>query len=360
MIEIGLMSIANSLGFAFFEPFFGYMSDRIGRKKILVGATLITGLVTVLYTKVTSFWHLLPISFVMAATVAGVAATRRALIAEVMVPSKRGKSYGELRALLAVGGVVGPYFGGYLAEITNYMVPFYVSCFIVLLSVVGVLMVKEVRRDDSTRANGVHTKEASAKSKVSVKLVTSGFMVFLIARMLQRFVGFFLGNILPIFAKESEKLQATESQIGLMMSIAGVIRIPFQLVFGGLTDRIGRKPLIALGALFGGLTFFGFLMVSSVPQLYVMRALYGVWGVSYNLAMMVYLIDCVPSEKYGTAMGLYGLSEDVGGMLGPLVIGFFYDNHGFVASIYCVAGSLFLSTATSMISFRRFKPAPNR
>lgn len=366
MTEIGLISIASSLGFVFFEPTFGYISDRIGRKKILFGATLVSGATTFFYTMVTSFWHFLPISFFSTAVFSGVVVTRRAFIADVMGSSERGKRYGTYMAWFTLGEVAGPFLGGYLAEITNHITPFYVSCLIMLLSAVIVLLIKEVRLDDSMGVNDVYSRKnvekvSPTKSHSSLRLVTSGFVMFLITRMLQSFVGFFLRSILPIFAKESEELNATESQIGLMMSIVSVTRVPLQLVFGDLADRIGRKLLITLGALFGGLTFFGFQTISSIPQLYTMRTLYGVCAVSFNLAMMIYLIDCIPREKYGIAMGLYGLSEDVGGMLGPLIIAFFYDNQGFTASVYCVSGVMLLGAVTSMVSFKRFKsiPAPS-
>lgn len=360
MTEIGLIALTTCLGYAFVEPIFGYISDRISRKKILVSATLVSVPITFSYTLVTSFWHFLPITFALAIMLAGVAVTRKAFIADIMGPSERGKSYGAFMALLTLGLVVGPYLGGYLAEITSYRVPFYVSCSIMLFSAIMGLMIKEVRRDDSMEATDGHRKgsvkrSSLTKSKGLFTLCTSGFMLFLIARLLQLFVQFFLMSTLPIYAMESA-LRATESQIGLMMSMAGVIQIPMQLVFGSLADKVGRRPLIALGALFGGLTFLGFQVISSIPQLYIMRALYGVCYVSYELAMMVYLMDCVPREKYGIAIGLYGLSEDIGGMLGPLIIGFFYDRWGFAASLYCVAGSMFLNTVISVTSFKRFKP----
>lgn len=361
MAEMGIVSMFGSIGWAVFEPSLGLLSDKIGRKKILILGTLGAALITFLFTLAKAVWNFFLLSFLLSATMSGMSVTTRAFMADALPPSRRGRNYGIFMAATSLGSIPAPFLGGYLAGAINYYVPLYAGALIILISFFVALTLSEERKLNQKEKLSKGAPERPIEKYRGLKhFATAGFILFFLTRAFQTFTGFFSMSILPIYVKESPKFRATEAQIGIMLGLARVVSSPMQLVFGALADRIGRKPLILIGLIFSGFAFLGYTIIGGIPQLYLLQIFVSLASVAYNLSMMVLMIETTPSEYYGTAMGLYGLAEDFGGIAGPLTLGPLYDKYGVMVSAYCTSMVFFVGSILAFASFRTFAKKPIR
>lgn len=166
-----------------------------------------------------------------------------------------------------------------------------------------------------TRQPIVTTKPASEPVD---SLLRQGTFLRLVAANVSFFMAFTTYFLLPKFMVT--QLDASEAEIGWAMASFGVLAILLLPSVGNLSDRFGRRPFMLIGAVIMGVTSIGFLWVNEVGWLlFLLRALHGAafafWFV--NSATMV--VDLVPRQRRGGALGLFGVSTLVTHGVSPSV-----------------------------------------
>lgn len=164
--------------------------------------------------------------------------------------------------------------------------------------------------------------------------------------------GFFL---LPLHLKE---LGATEGQLGLIMGGYSGTAIFCQPVVGAWVDRTGRRPFLTSGAALAGAAALAFAAAPDALGLFsVLRILQGLAYSLYFVANFALVVDLVPPERRGQALGIFGISgltsTAVGPALGELVVRSF----GF-RGFFLAAGTL--AFAAALVSARVVEPASRR
>lgn len=131
-------------------------------------------------------------------------------------------------------------------------------------------------------------------------------------------VGF--GIVIPLSPYLAREYNATPTEIGFLMAIYSVMQFLFSPVWGGLSDRIGRRPVI-LVSLFGGvLSYTLFAFADSLWLLFVARALAGLFGGNISTAH-AYIADVTSESERSKGMGLIGAAFGLGFIFGPLLGG---------------------------------------
>src|SRR3954471_17694794 len=131
-------------------------------------------------------------------------------------------------------------------------------------------------------------------------------------------VGF--GIIIPFLAYYVESFGARAATVGLLMSTYSVAQFLFAPVWGRVSDRVGRRPVLMLG-LFGsevGYTLFG--PAGTLWLLFVGRALMGIFGASIPTAQAA-VADVTEPQDPRRAMGISGAAIGLGFILGPALGG---------------------------------------
>ncbi|MBF0281817.1 MAG: MFS transporter [Zetaproteobacteria bacterium] len=137
-----------------------------------------------------------------------------------------------------------------------------------------------------------------------------------------RMVGLFM--ILPVFSLYAEGLQdVTPTLIGLALGIYGLTMAAFQIPFGMMSDRYGRKPVIVVGLLIFAIGSVVAATADSIWGVIVGRALQGAGAIA--AAMMALLADLTREDHRTKAMGIMGVSIGMSFML-ALILGPFLDN----------------------------------
>ena len=101
-----------------------------------------------------------------------------------------------------------------------------------------------------------------------------------------------------------------------------------------------------------GFGYFGYVLASSLPEIWAVRLLIGAISPMYNVGMMVAMMELAPSQSYGLMMGLYGLSEDIGGMVGSPTLGWVYASYGFEATTYFMSLICFFAAGIIGLNMR--------
>ncbi len=132
-------------------------------------------------------------------------------------------------------------------------------------------------------------------------------------------VGF--GIIIPTLPFIATRFGASPLQIGLLMSVYSFTQFLFSPFWGGLSDRIGRRPTILISLLGCSASYFVFAFARTLPLLFVARALAGGFGGNISTAH-AYIGDVTSPEDRSKGMGLIGAAFGLGFVFGPMIGGF--------------------------------------
>jgi len=138
-----------------------------------------------------------------------------------------------------------------------------------------------------------------------------------------------------------------------LFAIMALISRPFS---GILTDRIGRVPVMVFGALVCFFVGFGYLFVSSVAGILLLRFLHGMSTGFTPTGNTAYVADLAPIDKRGLGMGIQGMSNNIGMAIGPFIGGWLFNKFGFNA----VFGSSIILAIMAIATFKSLpETAPN-
>lgn len=124
--------------------------------------------------------------------------------------------------------------------------------------------------------------------------------------------------ILPIFTKE---LGAQDYQIGLIAMIYPIMNFLFAPLWGNLSDRYGRRPIILTSVLITGTAYLVFSQVSGLVILFISRLLAGVGSANISVAQ-AYIADVTKPEERTKVLGYLGVAFGVGFIVGPTLGGY--------------------------------------
>lgn len=153
-------------------------------------------------------------------------------------------------------------------------------------------------------------------------------------------VGF--GIIIPVLPFYAEELGASPTELGLLMAIYSLMQFIFAPMWGGISDRIGRKPVILIGIFGLSLSFFIMALSTQLWMLFVARVIGGILSAANMPTVMAYVADITTNEERGKGMGIVGAATGLGFIFGPAIGGVF-TNINLHAPFY-IAGVVSLLT----------------
>ena len=322
----GALASVTSFIAAFASPVWGRLSDRTGRKPMVLRAAAAIGIITIVMGLAQSPWQLLALRMVMGA-LAGFSSAAIVLVTTQVPRGRLGASLGWLSTGQLVGSLIGPVVGGVLADLTgSYRQPFFFSGAISLLSfALCWFLVRE--RFTPGAAKSRPSVFTSLRSLARVPGMTALLVVLLLAQ-------FGLQAIFPIISLFVIDLVGDRPDIatlsGLAFSsagIAGVVAVP---LLGRWSDRIGER-LVLLVALLGA-------VLTTAPQafaesywLFVLeRFAVGLFVGAIVPTANVLIAKLTSPEERGFTFGLTSSAYFLGNSFGPMtggVVGAVWGHH---------------------------------
>lgn len=135
-------------------------------------------------------------------------------------------------------------------------------------------------------------------------------------------IGF--GIIIPLSPYLAKEHGATPFQVGLLMAVYSFMQFVFSPIWGRLSDRYGRRPIILVSLLGTGLAHTAFAFSSTLSMLFLSRTFAGVAGGNLSTAM-AYVADVTGAKDRSKGMGLVGAAFGLGFIFGPVLGGVMGD-----------------------------------
>lgn len=139
-------------------------------------------------------------------------------------------------------------------------------------------------------------------------------MIFIFLTVFIYLLGF--GIIIPLIPILSRELGATAAQAGLLMSVYSLMQFLFSPMWGRLSDRYGRRPILLLCMLCEGFCYLLFASARNLEVLFFARGLAGFFGASISTAS-AYISDITPSHERSKGMAIIGVAFGLGFVFGP-------------------------------------------
>jgi MFS family permease len=330
---IGLFTAAFTAANATLSQKFGSLSDRIGRKK-LIQAGLLADVVLGTLTGIIWNWApLLVVRILNGVATAAVAAPAEASLVDQVPEDRKGEALGFYLTLSMVGFNMGPVFGGAIQFLCHnilgiglewsYRVPFFVDSLLALIAFCLVWWGVEETRGKTSSTDAVQQEEdvqLSEKVKFSLNILYISSLA----------TGFAVGFIIPITVLYfGDAFAATSLQIGTILSMSGFVGLTCNLYAGKISDKIGRKPLIALGSFSSRLAT---IALPFAPDLFSAAGITVFRSFGHNVAMpasRALNADLIPEKARGKLFGRMAAFFSLGAILGPVLSTLIYDAYRF-------------------------------
>lgn len=330
--QIALMFSAYSLGQFFAEPFWGRLSDRIGRKPVLLITVTANALGYLALAFAPNIWIAIAVRL-FTGLGAGNISTIQGYVADVTPPERRAGRMGLIGAAFGLGFIVGPGLGGLLTREDlghlGYQLPMFVAAGLCLAAVAGIAVLLRESRSPADPATprppflrGLH--DAMANPVVSrVLLVTLIYMA--------GFAG--MESTFGLWAESHYGWGARE--VGLSFMAVGIVSTICQgLIAGRLARRFGEARVLAVGCLIFGTGLVGQIVVSRLfpaqPLLVPAFMAFGAFGMAVTMPNISALISrSVDPDRQGAMLGLNMAASSLARIGGPIAAGgvFTYVGH---------------------------------
>ncbi|MES2833113.1 MAG: MFS transporter [Pseudomonadota bacterium] len=324
--QIAVMFSAYSLGQFFAEPFWGRLSDRIGRKPVILITVAANAIGYVMLAFAPNIWAAVAIRL-FTGLGAGNVSTVQGYVADVTPPEKRAGRMGLIGAAFGLGFIVGPGLGGLLVREDlgrlGYQLPIFTAAGIAMLAALGVVFfLKESRaRADpaAPRPAFLSGVQDAAKNPVvsRVLLVTLIYMA--------GFSG--MESTFGLWTEARYGWGARE--VGLAFMAVGIVSVITQgLIAGRLARRFGESRVLACGCLLFGAGLVGQVLSPVAWMVPVMMAL-GAFGMAMTMPNISALISrSVEPDRQGAMLGLNMASSSIARIFGPLIAGAIFSGLG--------------------------------
>jgi MFS family permease len=128
--------------------------------------------------------------------------------------------------------------------------------------------------------------------------------------------------LLPTLPAYLDSIGINQQQLGLIIGAFAVGLLATRSLLGKLADRRGRKIVLLIGTAVAAIAPLGYLTVTSIPLLMVIRAFHGISIAAFTTAYSALVVDLAPPKQRGEIIGLMSLTNPVGVALGPAIGGY--------------------------------------
>jgi MFS family permease len=355
--QVGLTSSALSFAWALAALFVGAAADRGGRRKAyLIAATIAFSACSFISGVATSFLVLLGSRLLMGAAEGGVAPISQSITALAVSPARRGLAMGVMQNFGSnlLGSFAAPVLLVGFATAYGWHRAFF------LAGIPGLISAFLLWRFVDEPATAVATASKPRQSlRIRLRETTAYRNIPLCACISILLVSYLVicWNFVPLFLTEVRGFEP--AQMRWLMGALGISATIGSFVVSGVSDRIGRRPVIVFTCFLGVILPLGALFYTGSAWNLATLFFFG-WALTgaFPLFMGTIPSETVTADHMTTAMALImGLGEVVGGVLSPAIAGKAADLTSLAAPLWIMMG---LCTAAGILALGLIETAPAR
>ena len=323
------------------SPITGFMTDRWGRRPLLIMGAGIRGATGILSFFAGSYMEFFVLEFIGGVGIAMWNTSANILIADVTEPHIRGRVVAMRGMSMRAGQVTGPLLGALIAAFFDIRTIFLVNGVAKFLTLfMALYLIKESRTED---AAGAPQRPGLLRSLATIRpFLNRAFFLVILATFAVSIMGQgVFSGLLPIYAQELANLN--EASIGTLIGLGGLISVFVAFPSGMVSDGYGRKFALVPGLVLLAVSAYLLSFGDNLTMLLIMVSVYGVaWGMSQGTAQ-TYAMDIAPAQQRGTFLGVWSLFQAAGGFVAPLAVGGLAQFWSFSGTFVVVAAWLAVS-----------------
>lgn len=358
----GWLTFAYAITQFIFAPLIGNLSDKYGRRPIILISLFAFTLDYILLAFAPTITWLF-IGRIIAGISGASITTASAYIADVSTPENRAKNFGMIGAAFGLGFIIGPVIGGLLGQYGS-RVPFYATailCFINFLYGYFILpesLSKENRRElNLKRANPVGAFMNLQKHPKLIGLVVAMFILYVASHAVQSNWSYFT----------MYQFNWDERMVGISLGVIGLLVGLVQgVLIRWINPKLGNEKSIYLGFLLYAVGMFLFATATQSWMMFVFLIPYCLGGIA-GPAMQSVISAQVPANEQGEIQGILSSLMSASAIIGPpmMTTVFYYFTHKdapfqFAGAPFVLGGMLmFVSAVIAYYSFKKQKITSN-
>jgi DHA1 family tetracycline resistance protein-like MFS transporter len=308
----GLFGTAWALMQFLFAPVLGGLSDRFGRRSVILLSCIGLGLDYLLMALAPNLTWLF-VGRVLSGILAASFATAGAYIADVVPPDKRAAGFGMIGAAWGLGFVLGPALGGVLGSI-ELRLPFWVAAALTLANALyGVFVLPESLPVERRRAF-VWTR-ANPLGSLQLLRSQSQLLGFASVLFLYQLAHQVLSSVFVLYT--GYRYDWSPRVVGLTLMAVGLLNVVVQgLIVRRLLPRWGEPRMLVLGLICGTLGFVGFALAPESRYFWAVMPVFALMGL-FGPALQGLMTRRVTPDRQGELQGANSCLAGIAGMIGP-------------------------------------------
>lgn len=352
----GWIFAANFLTAFIFQPIWGSLADRYGRKVMLLRSGFGMAVIMVLMGFASNAWHLL-ILRLLNGTISGFIPAAIALLSASTPKDKVGFAMGTLQSGTVAGTILGPLLGGLLADSVGYRPIFFLTGGLLFAATMLALLLIREKFDRPSAAS-------SLKGKAS-----GGFRQLLAIRQLPSLfavcfgIQFAMLATMPIMPLYVEALHGQAANLaflaGMAGSITGISNMVASPLLGRLSDKYGAERTLLLALVGAAAAFIPQALAGSVWQLFAWRFVLGLFLGGLLPSVYALIRKFTPDGMESRSYSLNSSSLSLGNFLGPITGGFLSGYVGMTGIFYLSAFLMLASAGWVYVSLGQKKQLPS-
>jgi MFS family permease len=331
--QIGNLVAMMSICWAVSALVFGALSDRIGRKVVLVPMVVLFSLLSILSGFAHSFVELLIVRGLLGVAEGPCWSIIMAFVEERSTPVHRGRNIGIVASAAAIIGLaVAPVLTTQIAALFGWRWAFFIAAVPGFVMALLIALFTEEENTGASRQPGQRVTLRDMASLLGYRniwvsaLGAAGFMAWT----------FLFSAFGPLYITEVERQAGTTA--GFLMGAAGLGSFIIGLLGPALSDRFGRRPVLAVQAILCTILPLALMVHPLYSYLWVLAGILFLTQAGQAIAAICIVLvptDSVPRNLAGSAIGLTTLAgELVGGFIAPIAAGTLVAEHGLAAPLW--------------------------
>ena len=324
--QVGLLVASYAAAQFIGAPLLGRLSDRFGRKPILLVSILGTIISFIMLGLANSLWMIFA-SRILDGFTGGNISVAQAYITDITTEKNRSKGLGLIGAAFGLGFVFGPAIGGTLS-IYGFSVPAFAAAGLSLISFLGVIFFLSESLSKEARVN----LSQKVKQEILLKNLVEALKRPKVGPLLQ--IRFFYGlafaafqSIFSLYAQYQLGLDAQKT--GYILAYVGILVVLVQGAgIGWITKLADEKKLIFWSSILLAASLLAWGFTSSIPLLLVVLAPLALSSGILNTLLNSQLTKVVPPEEFGGTLGLSSSLESLTRVIAPSASGYLLGSLG--------------------------------
>ncbi|KUO95958.1 MFS transporter [Ferroacidibacillus organovorans] len=292
-----------------FQPIWGAMADRFGRKPMLLRAGIGMGVITTLMGFVTSPFQLLGLRLING-VFSGFISMSVSLQASTTPTEHSGRALGTLQTGAIAGSLLGPLVGGFLSETLGFKGVFYLTgALLILASLIVFVFVHEPKRTERPKSQSNRTRLHALRPLLPVFIAS----ITIQAGMMT------IEPIVTLYAKTIYTGPHLAVMAGLVVATSGFANLIGAPTLGRLSDRIGQRRVLIIALIMAMITYIPQAIATNMTVLLIGRALLGLFIGGMIPSLNVLVKKKAPANLQAVAFGINSSSVFLGNLIGPLL-----------------------------------------